>query len=243
MAKYRRQEAVFLAEGMKVVQELFNSPWKAAAVMVLEGRERRWESILAGMPYPVDAYLLSEGEWKGVSQDKEPEGIMAQVMMKGCLKAGLPTGGIQGHLLLAHRISNPNNLGALMRTAHWFGIKTVMVSENSVDITHPKVVRSAMGSLFHLNILEEMDFMSLIPALKDSRLIIGSDPARGMPPRALTREAALILGNESHGLPAALQPFMDEWWCIPCACGAESLSLPQAAAIMIYELTRQDKGR
>ncbi|MDQ5987657.1 MAG: 23S rRNA (guanosine-2'-O-)-methyltransferase RlmB [Syntrophus sp. SKADARSKE-3] len=242
MAKYRQEESAFLAEGAKVVQELFRSPWEAAAVMVMEGRESRWEAILATLPYQVDIYILTEGEWRGITQDKEPEGIMAQVVLPEPQRTGAQEGAIDGHLLLTYAIRNPNNLGALFRTAHWFGVQTVMVSRDSVDITHPKVVRSSMGSLFHLNILDEMDFPALLTCLKDSHLIIGTDVACGIYPHPLPKPAALILGNESHGLPASIKAFAHECWRVPGNGGAESLSLPQAAAVMVYELTKPECG-
>jgi TrmH family RNA methyltransferase len=243
LAKYRRQEGAFTAEGMKIVQELFRSPWEAAAIMVMEGREDRWATVAASLPRRIDTYLLTRGDWKGISQDKEPEGIMAQVVMPDHLKTGRLPIDIQGHVLLGHRISNPNNLGSLLRTAHWFGIQTVILSKDSVDVTHPKVVRSAMGSLFHLYILEEMDLAPLISDLKNSHIVVGTDAALGVPPHAAVQRTALIVGNETHGLPANLQSFVDECWRIPGAGGAESLSLPQAAAVMMYELTSRENRR
>ena len=240
MAKYRRQEAVFLAEGVKVVRELFRSSWEASAVMVLEGRESRWQPVLEALPYDVATYLLTEGEWKSITQDKEPEGIMAQVPMGEPLLGRDASGHFDGHLLLAYRINNPGNLGALLRTAHWFGIRSVLISTESVDVTHPKVVRAAMGSLFHLRVLAEVDFIPVLDALKTSHVIVGTDVSHGRPPHSMARDTVLILGNESHGLPQDLKPLVDESWCIPGAGGPESLSLPQAAAIMMYELTRRE---
>jgi TrmH family RNA methyltransferase len=168
---------------------------------------------------------------------------MAQVVLPGPLKAGAQTGALDGHLLLTYSVRNPNNLGALLRTAHWFGIQTVIISRDSVDVTHPKVVRSSMGSLFHLNILDEMDFPALLLSLKESHLIIGTNAANGIHPHALPKPAALIMGNESHGLPVSINVFADECWRVPGIGGAESLSLPQAAAIMIYELAKPEHGR
>jgi RNA methyltransferase, TrmH family len=236
-AKYRRQEAAFLAEGVKVVHELLRSPRRAAALMVLSGRERRWESLLEGLSYPVDTYLLTEGEWGRISQDKEPEGIMALVQMPPPLSLVDIPEGHKRHLLLGYNINNPSNFGALLRTAHWFGIRTVISSRGSVDSAHPKVVRSAMGSLFHLNILEEADFTTLLAELRRSYTLIATDAAAGVTPRAMPGKTALILGNETHGLPADLKAQAHACWHIPRRGDADSLSLPQAAAILMYELT------
>ena len=243
MAKYRLREESFLAEGVKVVGELSRSPYKTRAVMALEGREVNWEAMQGKLPRQADTFLLTESEWRAISQDKEPEGIMAEVAIPDRREPSDILKAADGHILLGYRISNPNNLGALLRTAHWFGLKTVILSDQSVDATHPKVVRSSMGSLFHLDILEGVDFKSFIPEVAPQFFTIGTDAAHGVSPHAVSQRAALILGNETHGLPAALQALVHEKWCIPGAGGMESLSLPQASAIMIYELTREGFGR
>lgn len=244
MAKYRHREGIFLAEGIKVVEELFRSPRQVGAILVLEGRENQWEGLWRSLTrHPIDTYLLTGEEWRGISQDKEPEGIMAEVSIPE-RRDPADTSGLAGrHMLLGYRINNPNNLGALLRTAHWFGIRTVVLSDHSVDVTHPKVVRSSMGSLFHLDVLEEVDFYTFIPGITPTFFVIGTDAVQGVSPHPMSQPAALILGNETHGLPGDLQRLVREHWSIPGAGGLDSLSLPQASAIMIYELTREDFNR
>ena len=139
-----------------------------------------------------------------------------------------------GHILLAYGLNNPNNLGALMRTAHWFGFGTILLSTDSVDFTNPKVVRTSMGSLFHLTLIADQDFAVLLPLLKKNYLLVAGDVNNGGPPHPCPQPTALLLGNESHGLPEELLELADERWTIPGAGRAESLSLPQAAAIMMY---------
>ena len=243
LAKYRRAEGAFLAEGVKVVGELLKSPWNAVAVMVLEGREDRWEAFLPIIPRRVPTCLLTESQWRKISQDKEPEGIMAEVVRPEPELAAAFLAKAEGHLLLAHEIGNPQNLGALIRTADWFGIRAIVLSENSVDATHPKAVRASMGSLFHLKIMENANFSTIIPELRPSFRIIGTDAAHGLPPRACAQKMALIVGSESHGLPEGVRTLADECWHITRLGGAESLSLPQAAAVLLYALTREGKER
>lgn len=239
MAKYRIREESFLAEGVKVVRELLRSPREARAILVQEGREENWEPLKGNLPHQVETFLLTEAEWRAISQDKESEGVMAEVAMPVRREPPNILNAYGGHILLGYKISNPNNLGALLRTAHWFGIQTVILSDHSVDAVHPKVVRSSMGSIFHLDIREEVDFRSFIPEIAPLFFTIGTDAAQGVSPHAVPKRAALILGNETHGLPADLQALVHENWCIPGAGGMESLSLPQASAIMIYELTKE----
>ena len=142
-------------------------------------------------------------------------------------------------MLIGHEISNPRNLGALMRSARWFGFKKIMLSANSVDVTHPKVIRASMGSIFHLNILTDVDLQSALPEIKRNYTLIGSDVRNGVSPHPTVKKAALLLGSESRGLPEDLLALANERWRIPGDSEADSLSLPQAAAIMMYEMVKK----
>jgi len=239
ISKYRHEEGLFLAEGLKVVQELLKSTYDTIALLTLEEKKKHLESFLSTLPDHIEIYSLKKSEWKRLSQDREPEGIMALIRVPrfenflSVLEQG------NDHLLLLYQVNNPNNLGAIMRTAHWFGIKTIIVSANSVDFTNPKVVRSSMGSLFHLTIIPEVDFAKVLPEFKEHYFLVGSVAQNGTAPHSRTRKTALLLGSESHGLPEKLISLTDEQWCVPGTGGAESLSLPHAATIMMYEMIRK----
>jgi TrmH family RNA methyltransferase len=144
-----------------------------------------------------------------------------------------------GNVLILHEINNPRNLGALMRSAHWFGFRNIILSSNSADYTHPKAVRASMGSLFHLTIITDVDLPEALPEIKKHYLLIGSHVREGSLPHATEKKIALLLGNESHGLPESLLKMADEQWSIPGSSEADSLSLPQAAAIMMYECIKK----
>jgi TrmH family RNA methyltransferase len=141
--------------------------------------------------------------------------------------------------LILHEVNNPRNLGALTRSARWFGFDGIILSTNSADYTNPKAVRASMGSIFHLTIVPDIDLSSALPEIKKSFFLIGSDVREGKHPHAVQKKAALLLGNESHGLPEALSRMADEQWSITGSGKADSLSLPQAAAIMMYECVKK----
>lgn len=237
--KYRHQEGLFLAEGLKVVRELLKSDWETRAILVMEKKMVRGGGLLCAVPEGIDIYKLTETEWTKLSQDKAPEGIMALVAIPRCLDiTELLARDDPGHLLLLYRINNPNNLGAIIRTAAWFNIRKILLSAGSVDFTNSKVVRSAMGSLFHMTIIPDVDFAETMRGIKEHYFTVGSDNRKGVTPRPCIKRTALLLGSESHGLPDALLRVMDEQWYIPGSEDADSLSLPQAAAIMMYECTK-----
>jgi TrmH family RNA methyltransferase len=236
--KYRHKEGLFLAEGSKVVQDLLSSTWKTGAILVMENKQAQWEDFLSTIPKEIKVYGMSEREWAPLSQDKAPEGIMAVVFLPPHAEIDALPVFDAGHILLLYQINNPNNLGAVMRTASWFGIGTIIISTGSADFTNPKVVRSSMGSLFHLKVLADIDFMEALPKIKEQYFLVSSHIRKGRVPHVCAQMTALLMGSESHGLPEDLIRLTDEQWYIPGTGKADSLSLPQAAAIMMYECTK-----
>ncbi|HUH66681.1 MAG TPA: RNA methyltransferase [Syntrophales bacterium] len=237
-AKYRREEGLFLAEGNKVVHELLASNWETRAILVMKRKEPEWQTLLSTLPDQIDIYGLSEREWGALTQDKGPEGIIAVAAMPARTNIEELLARGKGHTLVLYRIGNPNNLGAVLRAAHWFGIETIVLSAGSADFTNPKVVRAAMGSLFHLQVIADVDLALALPVIKKHFSVVGSHIRRGMMPHACEKKTALLMGSESHGLPEILIGLADEVWHITGKGAADSLSLPQAAAIMMYECTR-----
>lgn len=238
-AKFRQEDGLFLAEGVKVVEELLKSDWQVETILVLPEKNQYWEKRIAPTQSKIPVYQLTRSELKKLSQDKEPEGIIAIVKNKtqpsflSFLKSAA------GHVLILHEINNPGNLGALMRSARWFGFAEILLSVNSVDFTNPKVIRASMGSIFHLTVLSGVDLNAALPEIKQDYVLIGSDVREGVAPHAPSKKAALLLGSESHGLPDYLLVQTGERWRIPGDSQAESLSLPQAAAIMMYEMSKK----
>ena len=237
-AEARRGEGIFLAEGVKVVTELFHAAWPARALLVLPEKIKYWKTAIKEKPEAVPVYQLSSAQWHKISQDKEPEGIMALASLPPQSSWGEAIKKGSGNALLVHEINNPANLGALLRSAHWFGFTNIILSEKSVDYTNPKTIRAAMGGFFYLTISANVDLMGALPEIKKTSFVVGSAARQGIAPRSTGRRTALLLGSESHGLPEELLAAADEKWTIPGCGQAESLSLPQAAAVMMYEIAK-----
>ncbi len=237
--KFRHTEGIFLAEGVKVVEELLSTDWPTEAILVLPEKIKYWEKLTAKAHNNIPVYQITGADWKKISQDKEPEGIMALVALPAEAKLADFLASASGNILILHEINNPANLGSLLRSALWFGFTDIIISANSVDYTNPKAIRASMGVLFHLNIASDIDLTVALPQIKKTHYLVGSNVRKGLPPHPLRRKIALLLGSESHGVPDGLLSGADELWCIPGGGKAESLSLPQAAAIMMYECTKK----
>jgi RNA methyltransferase, TrmH family len=246
-ARFRRTDRLFLAEGVKIVGELLKSDWQTEAILVLPEKKPYWEKLIADA-FPESRqssnppiYALNRSEWKKISQDKEPEGLLAIVQNRP--ERPLPEWlkYPQGHLLIGHEISNPRNLGALIRSARWFGFSGILLSGKSADWTNPKSIRASMGGLFQLPLFSGLQLENILPEIRKNYFLIGSDVKQGVSPHPLTKKAALLLGSESHGLPENILEQMDERWRIAGNSEADSLSLPQAAAVMMYEMVKSGK--
>jgi len=237
-AKARLEEKLFLAEGVKVVEELLASDWQIKALLIMPEKIKSWEGLALPAAEDIPVYQLTRSQWQKMGQDREPEGIMAVACAKQAPDFSSWLAETSGNILILHEINNPRNMGALARSARWFGFDGIILSANSADYTNPKAVRASMGSIFHLTIIPGIDLSTALPEIKKSFFLIGSHVREGKLPHAIQKKAALLLGNESHGLPETLLRITDEQWSIPGSGKADSLSLPQAAAIMMYECTK-----
>jgi TrmH family RNA methyltransferase len=139
-------------------------------------------------------------------------------------------------------VRDPGNAGTVLRAADAFGADAVVTTSGSVDPQSPKAARAAAGSLFHLPVLAGIPWPDLRDALRDRGLrLVGADahaPA-GIDQAPLGAPVALVLGNEAHGLPAAVAADLDQVVRVPLAGRAESLNLAAAAAVLLYEATRR----
>jgi RNA methyltransferase, TrmH family len=238
-AKARHEEGLFLAEGVKVVEELLTSNWQIKELLIMPEKIKYWEGLALPADKEIPAYQLTRSQWQKIGQDREPEGIMAVVAMKQAPDLSSWLTEISWNILILNEINNPLNLGALTRSARWFGFDGIILSANSADYTNPKAVRASMGSIFHLTIIPDIDLFAALPEIKKHFFVVGSDVREGLLPHPVQKKAALLLGNESHGLPEVILRLADEKWSIPGRGNAESLSLPQAAAIMMYECVKK----
>jgi len=243
-AKVREETGLFLAEGFKIVQALLESDWKLQALLILDEKKGRWEAFRRTLPVGLPCYELAVKEWKGLTQDVSPEGILAVGRIPPPPEPeGMLAKAEEGPLLLLHEINNPGNLGTLVRTAAWFGFSGIMLSRGSVDPLNPKAVRAAMGGLFQVPVLAGIDLLEWLPRIREHLRVVGSSVQGGSLPRPCGVKTALLLVSESHGLPEELLKMTDEQWHIPRRGGGESLSLPQAAAILMYECVRMGTSR
>jgi TrmH family RNA methyltransferase len=139
-------------------------------------------------------------------------------------------------VVLAH-VRDPGNAGTVLRGADAAGADAVIVSEASVDVFGPKVVRSTAGSLFHVPVVTGLPVPQILAELAGAgitRLAADGAGTRLLPEVDLTRPHAWVMGNEAWGLPQPLREACDEVVRVPIFGHAESLNLAMAATVCLY---------
>lgn len=147
--------------------------------------------------------------------------------------------------LVAVELRDPGNLGTVIRTAEAAGLAGVVVAGDSVDRFAPKVVRASAGSLFRLPTVDGGDPQALVAELRArGRSVVAAVVAPGAPPYDHTdlSRAAILIGNEPHGLPAEVVAAVEFPVTIPMAPGVESLNVGAAAAVLCFEAARQRRA-
>jgi TrmH family RNA methyltransferase len=145
-------------------------------------------------------------------------------------------------LVVCAEISDPGNLGTVLRSARAAGADGVVCTANSVDVHSPKVVRSSAGSMFHIPIVVGGNPVEVLEKLGSWGVMrLGAAVAGGTDPAAtdLASPVALVVGNEAHGLPPAAAASLDATVTIPMAPGVESLNVAMATTVLCFEVARQ----
>jgi len=149
-----------------------------------------------------------------------------------------------GFIVVCVDVRDPGNLGTIFRVAEASGAGGVICCEGSVDAFSPKTVRASAGSLFHVPLVAGGDSLEVLDRMGRWGVHrLGTDAHRGTPydDIDLTIPAALVLGNEAHGLPGELEKHVDGTVTIPMAGRTESLNVSMAAAVVCFERARQQR--
>lgn len=172
-----------------------------------------------------------------ISTSKTPQGIAAIVKSPVIQYSSNLKFDSEDKFLICESIQDPGNFGSIIRTADAFGFKGVIFTENNVDPLNEKVIRAAMGSVFHIQLICTMDIYSTLASLKLSGFTLyatdlgGRDMEQGY---AFEKKCAIVLGNEGKGVTERVSGICDQLIRIPMYGRAESLNVSNAAAIICY---------
>ena len=150
----------------------------------------------------------------------------------------IPEDSISGNVMVLDGIQDPGNLGTIIRSCIAFGFTNIILSNTSVDLYNPKVIRATEGMIFHINVLRR-NLLDFLPTLKNlGYRLVGTDVIKGRDIRNLKKDnIALVLGNEGNGVSEEVRVLCDEFVYIKMNDSCESLNVGVAASILMYEVS------
>lgn len=235
--KYRKIEQKFIVEGIKLVDEANNSNYDCEVIIASDNFAETHSDILNKYKHSTIVQIISENDFSTIADTKTPQGILAimEIPLQRFIDETRDC-----TIVALENISDPGNVGTIIRTCDWFGIKDVIISSNSVDIYNPKVIRSTMGSLFHVNLHISENIIGTLKALqKNGKLILCAD-MNGESIYSITKDnsSVLVFSNEANGPTERLSEIADSIISIPKFGDAESLNVATAAAVVISEFAK-----
>ncbi len=228
----RKESGLFLVEGRKLCEEAVRSGLEIECCLVAE-REQA-SPVLNGLNAKI--ILIADHVAKKLStMDTVPGIFMVIRQPKPIFKGELP------FILALDHVSDPANLGAILRSAEAFGVKAVFLSEGCVDLYSPKVLRAAMGSAFRVAV-QRGSLASFITEQKEKGYrIIGAGLDRNyceLPDLSFDSPTLMIIGNEANGITAEINALCDHGVFIPMLGENESLNAAVAASILLWEQSK-----
>jgi TrmH family RNA methyltransferase len=223
--KYRNEHGLFIIEGKKAVEELLRSKFKVFRIYVLED-----VLPLKGVK---DAAVILPKEMNQISSLKNPNGVVGVFYIPKAEAVDF-----SDWIIVLDDVQDPGNLGTIIRLCDWFGIPSLVCSENTVDCYNPKVLQATMGSIARVNIsYTSLDlFLSEVSVPVYGSFMDGNNVYK----EELPKRGILIMGNEGKGISDRVKRKCENRITIPRygKSETESLNVATAAAILMNEIRR-----
>ena len=236
--KYRKLLQLFVIEGERLVSEAVQSKVVIKQIYITDEfiAKPQHDSLMDLIANnAIITNSIGDKEMKGICDTISPSGILALCTLPNSYDIDFHA---SENWLYLDEIQDPGNLGTLLRSADWFGIKNIAFSENCVDAFNTKVLRGGMGSQFRLNLYEDI---SLKGFNKRSHTIIGAfqkgESIHSVDPKILM-PWVLVIGNEAHGINEKYTDQIKVKVAIPKLGSGESLNAAVAGSILLYHLTK-----
>ena len=237
--KAREKHSLFVAEGVRSVEELLRSglPVRGALVAPQLATAPRGQALRAALDRSrVEVAEVSEKDFRSAAETESPQGIIAigEVPARSLDTLEIPA---VCRVLVLDGVQDPGNAGTIVRTAAALGATATVALPGTVDLWNPKVIRSSMGAqFFHPVLHATLD--ALLGFLERNKVLLWATAASGDPLDRKTAPArlAIAVGNEGAGLSAELRAKAERTISLPISGSVESLNVAVATGIILYEL-------
>ena len=238
--KYRTEYNEFIIEGAKIVKEAIEEKANIKNIVFSEDAinselvENQLKDVLKEQNY----IIVSNNIFKLLSDVEKPQGVLA-VIEKEINKEKIDYS--QDVILILDNIQDPGNLGTIIRTADSAGLKQIIVSKGTADCYNSKVLRSTMGAIFRVKIIEADNLVKSIEEIKNNsfKVVTTSLQTNKSIYDIQLKNVAIVIGNEANGVSKEIMELSDIKAIIPMKGKTESLNVAVATGVILYEYVRQ----
>lgn len=248
--KYRDEFGKFLIEGVHLIEECLRSViYRDLLQKIFVRQDFENESAINNIKnsnHSADIEILDDRKFSRISETVNSQGIIGLVSRPdlSLYEEEINSGRLNKIIVAIDNISDPGNLGTIIRTCHWFGADELIISKNSVDIYNSKVIRSSQGSLFFLKIRNELNLEDEIGNYKNngfSILLSHLNSVENLSElnKSDSENYLVVFGNEANGISKAISENKNyRKFRIKGFSECESLNAAVAAGIVLYELRK-----
>ena len=238
--KHRDESNEYIIEGVKLIEEAVKENARIKKIIVCEDTTRTYE-IPTHIMLEIAKYeciSVSDKIFNIITQVTNPQGIMA-IIEKNAQDAQIDY--TQDIIVVLDDVQDPGNLGTILRTVDSIGLNQIIVSKGTADAFNSKVVRSTMGAIFRIKIIEVENLAQAIKEMRKHhfKLMVTSLQTKNSIYDIDFNKKIIVIGNEANGVSKEIQDMADEKAKIPMLGRTESLNASVAAGVVMYEYVRQ----
>lgn len=238
--KYRDLSGEFLIEGIKLIKEAIQENANIKQIIICEECEDT-QLIPKESTYEIAKYeciYVTSQVFNTITEVKNPQGILA-VVSKENKENEIDFS--QDIIVALDDLQDPGNLGTILRTVDSVGLTQILVSKGTADCFNPKVVRSTMGAIFRVKIIECENLLETLKEIKKHKfkIMVTSLQTNNSIYDVDYKQKVIIVGNEANGVKKEIQDLADEKVKIPMLGKTESLNASVATGIVLYEYVRR----
>ena len=240
--KYRDLNNEYIIEGTKLIKEAIEENANIKQILICDNCQNT-DIIPKELMYEIAKYeciYVTEKIFKNISDVNTPQGILA-IIEKNNKETQIDYS--QDIIVVLDDIQDPGNLGTILRTVDSIGLTQIIVSKGTADCYNPKVVRSTMGAIFRVKIIESEDLENTLKEVKKHqfKITVSSLQTKNTIYDINYDKKVIIIGNEANGVEQKIQDIADEKIKIPMLGKTESLNASVATGIILYEYVRQKR--
>lgn len=241
--KFRDLENAYIIEGIKMVKEAIDEKANIMQIIICDDCEKS-DSIPKELMYEIakyECYYVTSKVFKYISEVQTPQGVLAVVEKNN---KGSEINYDEDIIVALDDLQDPGNVGTILRTVDSVGLTQILVSKGTADCYNPKVVRSSMGAIYRVRVIECEDLLQTLKEIKKNKfkvLVTSLGDSKNIYDMKYNKKL-IVIGNEANGVEERILNIADEKIKIPMIGRTESLNAAVATGVILYEYVRQ-KGK